>query len=128
MNRARAWMAVIVTLALAPPLWAAQPSDGYCADAVDFAMRTAERRDAGKSQASIETSIRQSPEVFKQQYPDLEPADMQALVLQVFRNRWSRFGAARETARSCARRLGTALPPGVAPPAAPVIADPQART
>src|SRR3546814_20104669 len=59
-----------VVLATTPPVWAAPASDGYCADAVDFAMRTAERRVAGKTQDSILQSIRESPQVFKQQYPD----------------------------------------------------------
>src|SRR3546814_8745693 len=48
-----------VVLATTPPVWAAPASDGYCADAVDFAMRTAERRDAGKTQDSILQSIRE---------------------------------------------------------------------
>src|SRR3546814_5061587 len=74
-----------VVLATTPPVWAAPASDGYCADAVDFAMRTAERRVAGKTQDSILQSIRESPQVFKQQYPDLEENDMREMVLQVFK-------------------------------------------
>lgn len=124
----RAMMLIVAAVAMTPPAWAANYSDGYCADAVDFAMRTAERRVEGKTQVSIQTSIRESPRVFKQQYPDLEPADMQDLVSQVFQNHWSRFIAAQATARNCAKQLGTAVPRGVAPPGAPVVADPQART
>src|SRR3546814_8860863 len=88
-----------VVLATTPPVWAAPASDGYCADAVDFAMRTAERRVAGKTQDSILQSIRESPQVFKQQYPDLEENDMREMVLQVFTNGWTRF-------RSEERRVG----------------------
>src|SRR3546814_14697340 len=51
-----------VVLATTPPVWAAPASDGYCADAVDFAMRTAERRVAGKTQDSILQSIRERSE------------------------------------------------------------------
>src|SRR3546814_19064201 len=94
-----------VVLATTPPVWAAPASDGYCADAVDFAMRTAERRVAGKTQDSILQSIRESPQVFKQQYPDLEENDMREMVLQVFKNGWTRLSAARATARTCATRL-----------------------
>src|SRR3546814_12990981 len=94
-----------VVLATTPPVWAAPASDGYCADAVDFAMRTAERRVAGKTQDSILQSIRESPQVFKQQYPDLEENDMREMVLQVFTNGWTRFSAARAT-RSDERRVG----------------------
>src|SRR3546814_13957269 len=80
-------------------------------------MRTAERRVAGKTQGSMLQSIRESPQVFKQQYPDLEENDMREMVLQVFTNGWTRFSAARATARTCATRLGTSVPPGVPPPA-----------
>src|SRR3546814_15135431 len=89
-----------VVRATTPPVWAAPARDGYCADAVDFAMRTAERRVAGKTQDSILQSIRESPQVFKQQYPDLEENDMREMVLQVFTNGWTRFSAARATART----------------------------
>src|SRR3546814_5346959 len=89
-----------VVLATTPPVWAAPASDGYCADAVDFAMRTAERRVAGKTQDSILQSIRESPQAFKQQYPDLEENDMREMVLQVFKNGWTCIYAARTTART----------------------------
>src|SRR3546814_13875028 len=79
-------------------------------------MHTAERRVAGKTQDSILQSIRESPQVFKQQYPDLEENDMREMVLQVFTNGWTRFSAARATARTCATRLGPSVPPGVPPP------------
>src|SRR3546814_12734094 len=89
-------------------------------------MRTAERRVAGKTQDSILQSIRESPQVFKQQYPDLEENDMREMVLQVFTNGWTRFSAARATARTCATRLGPSVPPGVPPPAVHITPPPDA--
>src|SRR3546814_19048703 len=82
-----------VVLATTPPVWAAPASDGYCADAVDFAMRTAERRVAGKTQDSILQSIRESPQVFKQQYPALEERSEERRVgkecVSKCRSRWA---------------------------------------
>src|SRR3546814_6032735 len=78
-------------------------SDGACADSVDFAMRTAEHRNAGKTREEISQSIHDSLPVFKQQYPDIEEADMQALLGRVFEQRWTRFVAAQSPARACAR-------------------------
>src|SRR3546814_11328443 len=113
-----------VVLATTPPVWAAPASDGYCADAVDFAMRTAERRVAGKTQASILQSIRESPQVFKQQYPDLEENVMREMVLQPLTKGWTLFVDASPTARTCATRLGTSVPPGGPPPGVPTTPAP----
>jgi hypothetical protein len=106
---------LLILAALIPaPLLAADlrpgHSDNWCADSVDFAMRTVERRDIGKSQEYILQAIQDSPIVFAQQYPDLEASDMQGLVVQVFKNHWSRFAAARAIARSCAEERGAATP------------------
>lgn len=107
MMRPLVWLGVVTTLSCVAPAWAEPKllSDGACADAVDFAMRTAEHRDAGKSRDEISRSIHDSLMVFKQQYPDLDESDMQLLLAQVFDKGWTRFNAAKTTARDCARRL-----------------------
>src|SRR3546814_14609415 len=51
-----------VVLATTPPVWAAPTSDGYCADAVDFAMRTAERSEEHTSE--LQSLMRKSYAVF----------------------------------------------------------------
>lgn len=107
-KKALLFCSAAVTLALATTA-SAEPSemlsDGACADSVDFAMRTAEHRDLGKTREEISQSIHDSLDVFKQQYPDLEERDMQVLLTQVFEQRWTRFVAAKSTARDCAKRL-----------------------
>lgn len=102
--------AVWLVAALMPgACWALPHSDAWCADAVDFAMRTAERRDEGKTREFLAQAIRDNPQVFQQQYPDLQQQDMQNLVLQVFEHRWSRFNAARATAQACTRERMAAI-------------------
>ena len=108
MIRSRLWRLLTMTMcsvAFALPAAAQTRSDAACADAVDFAMRSAEHRAAGKSRDEISRSIHDSFPVFQQQYPDLDEAEMQRLLAQVFEHRWTRFVAARTTARDCARQL-----------------------
>ncbi len=94
---------------------AAPVTDAYCADMVDFAIRTAERRSQGKDQQELSTMVHESQKVFRQQYPDLEEADMQLLVRQVYEGKWTRFVAALSTIRSCAVQLDAVPPAAVAP-------------
>ncbi len=121
MTSLRACIAATVLLGVAAQAPAAPVTDAYCADMVDFAIRTAERRSQGKEQQELSTMVHDSQKVFKQQYPDLEEADMQLLVKQVYEGQWTRFIAARSTIRSCAVQLDAA------PPAA-VVPEPQAET
>lgn len=98
-----------------PTLQAAPVTDAYCADMVDFAIRTAERREQGKDQQALSQSVHESQQVFQQQYPDLQEPDMQQLVKLVYEGQWTRFTAARNTIRSCAVQLDAQPPPVVAP-------------
>ncbi len=111
----RATLGVTLGCTFALVVQAAPVTDAYCADMVDFAIRTAERRSQGKAQQELSDSVHQSQTVFKQQYPDLEEPDMQLLVKQVYEGQWTRFVAARNTIRSCALQLDAAPPAAAAP-------------
>jgi hypothetical protein len=119
MTSLRTSIGAAVLIILGVPAQAAPVSDAYCADRVDFAIRTAERRSQGKDQQELSTMVHESQKVFRQQYPDLEEADMQQLVRQVYEGQWTRFIAARNTIRSCAVQLDAAPPAAVAPPPQP---------
>lgn len=115
--RLRHVAATLAVLLWMHPATAAPISDAHCADRVDFAIRTAEKLEQGKTQAEISEMVAKSARVFRQQYPDLEQDDMQLLVKQVFEGRWTRFIAARSTIRSCAQALDAAGPaPAPKPP------------
>lgn len=109
----------IAVLTAVLPVSAAPVSDAHCADRVDFAIRTAERLEQGKTQAEISEMVANSARVFAQQYPDLDQDDMQRLVKQVFEGHWTRFAAARNTIRECAQVLDAAGPAPASPPLEP---------
>lgn len=111
----RVTLGVTLGCSLALGVQAAPVTDAYCADMVDFAIRTAERRSQGKDREELSTSVHESQPVFKQQYPDMEEPDMQLLVKQVYEGQWTRFVAARNTIRSCALQLDAAPPPAATP-------------
>ena len=103
MRKVLSLLLCLAPLALLPlPSQAAQKhSEDWCADAVDFAMSTAEYRDLGRTHAAISKSITADAEVFHQQFPDLSTADMHRLADTVFAHHWSRFTAASETSKIC---------------------------
>lgn len=119
-GKKRGRVTAVMMLAALSPVQAATLSDAHCADRVDFAIRTAERLEQGKTQAEISEMLDKSARVFAQQYPDLDQADMQQLVRQVFEGRWTRFSAARNTIRSCAQALDA-----VAPAPVPSLPEPE---
>lgn len=92
------------------PAKAAAHQEQWCADAVDFAMRTAEYRGYGRSREATSHSIEHDAQVFAQQYPDLSKADMQQIAEMVYRQQWSHFGAAAAMSKSCKLRADTAPP------------------
>ena len=73
---AMALLPLLGTLVPLPSVAADHP-ENWCADAVDFAMRTAQYRSYGRSQQYTAKSIEHDSDVFIQQYPDLSKADMQ---------------------------------------------------
>ena len=80
---------------------AAPHPEGWCADAVDFAMRTAQYRGFGRTEQKSLTSIRKDADVFHQQYPDLSTADMLKIAHDVYDHDWSHFGAAAAMSKAC---------------------------
>ncbi len=98
---------------LAPlPSRAADHPENWCADAVDFAMRTAQYRGYGRSQQYTANSIEHDSDVFIQQYPDLSKADMQHIAGAVYKQGWSHFGAAAAMSKSC-KAKAEAQPPAL---------------
>lgn len=77
-------------------------SDDWCADNVDFAMRTAQRRQEGMPQAKLAGEVKSYYKTFRQQYPDLSQADMQRMVVTVYHERWTHFTAAIGASKDCA--------------------------
>ena len=86
------------------PAGAADHPENWCADAVDFAMRTAQYRDLGRSHQYIAHSIERDSEVFTQQYPELSKTDMQHIAGTVYKQHWTHFGAAAAMSKSCKAR------------------------
>lgn len=80
---------------------AAMHSDDWCADAVDFAMRTAEYRGLGRSHDVMQKDLHQQAIVFQQQYPALSEKDMSALIDDAFDKKWTHFTAAEAISHSC---------------------------
>lgn len=105
-----ATLLLIGTLAPAPARAAGHP-ENWCADAVDFAMRTAQYRDLGRTRQYIAHSIERDGDVFTQQYPDLSKTDMQHIAGTVYERHWTHFGAAAAISRSCKARAETQPPP-----------------
>lgn len=98
---------------LAPlPANAADHPENWCADAVDFAMRTAQYRGYGRSAEYTANSIEHDSDVFIQQYPDLSKADMQHIAGTVYKQRWSHFRAAAAMSKSC-KAKAEAQPPAL---------------
>ncbi len=94
------------------PAKAAGHQEKWCADAVDFAMRTAEYRGYGRSQEAAAHTLERDKKVFAEQYPDLSKADMQQIAETVYRQQWSHFGAAAAMSKFCKARA-EAQPPAV---------------
>lgn len=112
--RAKLKLLLVMAVLMPAPIHAATHSDEWCADAVDFTLRTVERLEDGKSRDWITASISENYVVFQQQFPQLSESDMQALVSQVYRQKQSRFAAARATAQTCAEeRTPAAMPPAL---------------
>jgi len=96
---------------LAPmPASAADHPENWCADAVDFAMRTAQYRGYGRTREYTAHSIEHDSAVFIQEYPDLSKADMQQIAGTVYQRRWTHFGAAAAMSRTCKAKTEAAPP------------------
>ena len=110
----------VLTMALLPalgtlaplPARAADHPENWCADAVDFAKRTAQYRGYGRTREYIAKSIEHDSDVFIQQYPDLKKADMQHIAGTVYKQRWTHFGAAAAISKSC-KAKAEAQPPAL---------------
>jgi hypothetical protein len=110
-------LAVLLTWALAalpPPAQAQQApaphSEEWCADAVDFAMRTAEYRDLGRKRETSEANIRRDERVFHQEYPSLSTAEMLTIARAVYEKHWTHFGAASAMSKACPTSQDHELP------------------
>lgn len=109
-------LAALLTMVLAalPPAAGAQAaplhSEEWCADAVDFAMRTAEYRDLGRSRDVADASIRRDERVFHQQYPSLSTPDMRTIARAVYEKHWTHFGAASAMSKACLSKPDRELP------------------
>jgi hypothetical protein len=117
------WMlsrVAILMMALLPLLGTLTPlparatghPENWCADAVDFAMRTAQYRGYGRTREYIAKSIEHDSDVFIQQYPDLKKADMQHIAGTVYKQGWTHFGAAAAISKSC-KAKAEAQPPAL---------------
>lgn len=84
--------------------------ENWCADAVDFAMRTAEYRNYGRTREFADASIHKDQRVFRQQYPSLSERDMRGIAMSVYDKNWSHFGAASEMSKTCSRRAEKEVP------------------
>lgn len=100
---------LLVILLLPCTSWSAPHSDDWCADAVDFAMRTAMYHGLGEKYVHMSKALDQQAVVFKQQYPSLSTEDMRALIERTFKQGWSHFGAAVAVSRDC-RKSDATLP------------------
>ncbi len=105
-----AMLVVLATLAPAAPALADGHSEEWCADAVDFAMRTAQYRDLGRSRDYAETAINRDARVFHQEYPDLSTPDMLTIAKAVYEKHWTHFGAASAMSKACKARPLHELP------------------
>ena len=107
-------MALLPALGTLTPLpaHAADHPENWCADAVDFAMRTAQYRGYGRTREYIAKSIEHDSDVFIQQYPDLKKADMQHIAGTVYKQRWTHFGAAAAMSKTC-KAKAEAQPPAL---------------
>ena len=85
-------------------------SEEWCADAVDFAMRTAQYRDLGRDRGTADTSITRDARVFRQQYPQLSTPDMHTIAKAVYEKHWTHFGAASAMSKACKARRQKELP------------------
>ncbi len=106
------WLATLGTPMPAAAAGGSAHPENWCADAVDFAMRTAQYRDLGRSQAYTAHSIEHDTQVFTQQYPELSKADMQRIAGTVYRSGWSHFGAAAAMSKTC-KAHAEAQPPAL---------------
>jgi hypothetical protein len=102
---------LLTTLSLAPrPAFAATHSEEWCADAVDFAMRTAQYRDLGRSREESDGAITRDARVFKQEYPQLSTPDMHTIAKAVYEKHWTHFGAASAMSKACKAKPRQELP------------------
>jgi len=99
-----------MTAALPRPALADGHSEEWCADAVDFAMRTAQYRDLGRSRDYAESSINRDARVFRQEYPQLSTAEMLTIAKAVYEKHWTHFGAASAMSKACKARPQRELP------------------
>jgi hypothetical protein len=109
---ALAAMLTILLAALAPTaaVAAASHSEDWCADAVDFAMRTAEYRNLGRTRETADHSIQKDARVFRQEYPFLTTPDMRAIARAVYDKHWTHFGAAAAMSKACKARQEKEVP------------------
>jgi hypothetical protein len=110
-------LAALLIVALVAPLLTPGPaqaatshSEEWCADAVDFAMHTAEYRDLGRNRTTSETSIKREERVFHQQYPSLSTPEMLTIARAVYEKHWTHFGAASAMSKACPMRQDHELP------------------
>jgi hypothetical protein len=103
---------LLAAASLAPPPASAATghSEDWCADAVDFAMNTAEYRDLGRSRQTSETDIKRDARVFHQQYPSLSTPEMLTIARAVYEKHWTHFGAASAMSKACPSRPDHELP------------------
>ena len=76
-------------------------SDDWCATAVDFAMVTAQNRSFGYTHDMLLKSVKRNPYFYHVQFPELSQEQLQSLTNLVFREKWTRFGAASSVSKSC---------------------------
>jgi hypothetical protein len=104
-------MVLLAVAATAPPQVRADGhSEEWCADAVDFAMRTAQYRDLGRSRDYAESAISRDARVFLQEYPQLSTPEMLTIARAVYEKHWTHFGAASAMSKACKARPQRELP------------------
>ncbi|HZR36908.1 MAG TPA: hypothetical protein VFA75_16175 [Nevskia sp.] len=109
-------LAVMLVVLLAAGATAPRPaladghSEEWCADAVDFAMRTAQYRDLGRSRDDSTSAINRDARVFHQEYPELSTPDMLNIARAVYEKHWTHFGAASAMSKACKARPQPELP------------------
>ncbi|MDB5985432.1 MAG: hypothetical protein JWR16_485 [Nevskia sp.] len=82
-------------------LAAAQTSDEWCADAVDFAMGTAQNRALGYSLDTINSSVDNDALILHKQVPSLSADDMRNIAATVYQKEWTRYAAANGMIAAC---------------------------
>lgn len=95
-------LACAFTAILPMPLAAApEPTDEWCADAVDYAMMAAMNRQLGYEHELISGSIDRNGYYLGLVVPHLKAEDMHGITDTVYDKQYSRFEAARYMIASC---------------------------